>query len=182
MTTNAQYILNFFLSKGWTKNAVCGMLGNMQTESSINFGIYESLDSTSNTNGFGLVQWTPNTKYFDWANSNGYSGDHVNGEMNRILWEVANNEQWIATSSYPMSFQEFTQSTDTAYNLAMAFIANYERPANPNQPTRGDQATTWYNTLSGSGSGGGGTGGTGGTTDQTKQVIQLLLANTLNGW
>jgi hypothetical protein len=180
MTVNAQYILDFFTGQGWTKNAVCGMLGNMQSESGINFGIYESLDSSSSTNGFGLVQWTPNTKYFNWASSNGYGSDHVNGELQRILWEVANNEQWISTSTYPMTFQEFTQSTDTAYNLAMVFIKNYERPANPNQPIRGTQADYWYTNL---------TGGGGGIippppppNDDNANIVSMLLSDTLNGW
>ena len=180
MAVNAQYILDFFTSHGWTKNSVCGMLGNMQSESSINFGIYESLDSSSSTNGFGLVQWTPNTKYFDWASANGYGSDHVNGELQRILWEVANNEQWISTSTYPMTFQEFTQSTDTAYNLAMVFIKNYERPANPDQPIRGTQADYWYNNL---------TGGGGGIippppppNDVNAKIVSMLLSDTLNGW
>ena len=33
---NAQYIWNYLRNEGWTKNAVAGMLGNMQSESSIN--------------------------------------------------------------------------------------------------------------------------------------------------
>lgn len=179
MKVNAQYILDFFTGKGWTKNAICGMLGNMQSESSINFGIYEGLNSSSSTNGFGLVQWTPNTKYFDWASSNGYAGDHVNGELNRILWEVANHQQWISTSSYPMSFSEFTQSTDTPENLAQAFIHNYERPANPNQPQRSTQARYWFDNLTG---GGGGVIPTPTPSTNNQTLIHLLLSDALNGW
>lgn len=67
----------------------------------------------------------------------------------RILYEVENNIQWIATSTYNYSFKEFTQSTDTPYNLALAFLANYERPAEPNQPARGTQAEYWYEFLGG---------------------------------
>lgn len=67
----------------------------------------------------------------------------------RILYEVENNIQWIATSEYDFSFEEFTKSTDTPYNLAMAFIKNYERPEEPNQPQRGTQAEFWYEYLSG---------------------------------
>lgn len=189
MTTNAQFIANFFLGIGWTPQSISGMLGNMQSESTINFGIYESLDSSSSTNGFGLVQWTPNTNYFNWADANGYTNDHVNGELYRIKWEVANNQQWISTSSYSMSFQEFTQSTDTPSNLAMAWLYDYERPASLDQPARGTQATNWYNTLDWSGSGGsGGTGGTGGTTGGTTSttkvavLMHLLLSDSLNGW
>lgn len=36
MEINATYIWSYLQSKGWTKNAVAGMLGNMQSESAIN--------------------------------------------------------------------------------------------------------------------------------------------------
>lgn len=36
MKINATYIWNSLSQKGWSKNAVAGMLGNMQSESSIN--------------------------------------------------------------------------------------------------------------------------------------------------
>ena len=58
-------------------------------------------------------------------------------------------QQWITKSSYNYSFKEFSQSEDTPYNLALAFLANYERPANPNQPIRGTQAEFWYEFLGG---------------------------------
>lgn len=181
MAVNAQDILDFFLGQGWTKNSICGMLGNMQSESSINYGIYESLDSSSSTNGFGLVQWTPNTNYFNWANANGYANDHVNGEKHRILYELNNGLQWYSTSSYPMTFLQFSQSTDTPENLAYAWLYNYERPASLNQPARQTQARYWYDNLTGSSGGGGGGGGTPTTSDNTK-LIDLLLCGALNGW
>lgn len=73
----------------------------------------------------------------------------MDANIYRILYEVENNIQWIATSTYNYSFREFTQSTDTPYNLALAFLANYERPADPNQPARGTQAEYWYEYLGG---------------------------------
>lgn len=73
----------------------------------------------------------------------------MDNNISRILYEVENNIQWIATSTYNYSFYEFTQSTDTPYNLALAFLANYERPADPNQPARGMQAEYWYEYLGG---------------------------------
>ena len=36
MKVNATYIWNYLREQGWTLNAVAGMLGNMQSESSIN--------------------------------------------------------------------------------------------------------------------------------------------------
>lgn len=50
---------------------------------------------------------------------------------------------------YNYSFEDFTHSTDTPYNLGMAFLANYERPLDPNQPARGTQAQEWYEFLGG---------------------------------
>jgi hypothetical protein len=148
MTTNAQYILNYLLGKGWTKNAICGMLGNMQTESTINPAIWQGLDSSNTNGGFGLVQWTPSTKYTDWCSANGYSYTEMDSNLKRIEYEVANNIQWIDSQ---MSFLEFTKSNDTANNLAMKFISAYERPANPNQPDRGTQADYWFSHLTGTG-------------------------------
>ena len=73
----------------------------------------------------------------------------MDANLYRIIYEVENNIQWIATSIYNYSFYEFTQSNDTPYNLALAFLANYERPADPNQPARGTQAEYWYEYLGG---------------------------------
>jgi hypothetical protein len=148
MTVNAQYILDYLTGRGWTKNAVCGMLGNMQTESTINPGIWQGLNEGDMSGGYGLVQWTPASKYIDWANAQGYDYTAMDSELARILWEVENNQQWIDSA---MTFQEFTHSTDTPSSLAMKFIAAYERPADPTQPARGDQAEYWWNTLTGDG-------------------------------
>lgn len=152
MTVNAQYILTDLLSKGWTKNAICGMLGNMQTESTINPGIWQNLDEGNMNMGFGLVQWTPASKYTNWADSSGYQWGDIEGQLARLQYEIDNNIQWIATSQYPMSFAEFKVSTQSPEYLADVFITNYERPADPNQPIRGTQARHWYDTLDGEGS------------------------------
>lgn len=149
METNAEYIATFFLGNGWTLSAVAAMLGNMESESTINPGIYEDLDSTSTTNGFGLVQWTPNTKYKTWADANGFRGMYgeILGQMMRILYEVENGLQWIPTDDYPMTFTEFTKSDMPVEYLAQAFLYNYERPQNLNQPNRSTQAVYWYDYI-----------------------------------
>lgn len=146
MKVNAEYIFSYLINEGWTKNAICGMLGNMQTESTINSGIWQSLDFGNMSGGFGLVQWTPATKYFDWADLNELNYSEMDSNLLRLLYEVTNNIQWINPS---MTFYEFTQSEDTPYNLAMKFLQYYERPADPNQPKRGVQADYWYSFLEG---------------------------------
>lgn len=151
MEGNAEFICSVFLANGWSVNAIAAMLGNMESESGINPGIYENLDSASTTNGFGLVQWTPNTKYKTWANENGYGGNYgdIVGQVARIRYEVENNIQWISTDKYPLSFKEFTTSGKSPEYLAQAFLYNYERPASLDQPARSTQARKWYNFIQG---------------------------------
>jgi hypothetical protein len=136
---------------GWTLNACCGVLGNMQSESTISPCRWQNdtpYGTPTERQGYGLVQWTPYTKVLDWLAQNGFTIDNFGyGECARMNYEVATNTQWIATSAYPESFKEFTQSKGNPYDLAIEFLANYERPADPNQPIRGTQAEQWYQYL-----------------------------------
>lgn len=187
MKVNAQYIMNYLLPLGWTKNAISGMLGNMQTESTINPGIWESLDEGNMSRGFGLVQWTPASKYTNWADLNGLAWGDMDSNLLRILYEVEENIQWIHPS---MTFYQFTQSTDTPYNLGLMFLQYYERPADPDQPNRGTQAEYWFNTLDGGGVVDppdepdviGGQLPPPSGTNTSKQLITMLLTDAVNGW
>ena len=148
MKVNAQYILDYLRDRKWTKNAVCGMLGNMQTESTINPGIWQSLKEDNLSGGFGLVQWTPASKYIDWANTQGLEVANMDSQLQRILYELEYGKQYYATNAYKLSFSAFSQSTESAYDLGCAFLHNYERPKNSFQDTtRGGQATYWYENL-----------------------------------
>lgn len=156
MTGNAQIILDTMTSiYGWTKESVCGMLGNMQVESTINSGIYQSLNTTNPDLGFGLVQWTPKAKYISWAQGLGFNSydefGRIAPQTQRLNYEVENSLQWIATYQYPISFREFTQSQLSPNLLADVFIKNYERPRDQDQPIRGQYAMYWYENLEGGG-------------------------------
>lgn len=146
METNARYIYNYLGSRGWSVNAVAGMLGNMQTESSINPGIWEGLNAGVGP-GYGLVQWTPYTKYTEWCGERGLDPSHMDSALQRIEYELENGLQYYPTESYPETFEQFKTSTKTPYYLGLAFLANYERPADPTQPARGIQAKSWYTFL-----------------------------------
>ncbi len=154
MTVNAEYIMSYFLSKGWSNEAISGMLGNMQTESTINAGIWQNLDEGNLSLGVGLVQWTPATKLTEWASSVGLDFSQIDTQLKRIEYEVANGIQWGAVAEYPMSFTEFIVSRETPEYLAQVFLKNYEKPSNQNQPNRSTQARYWFDTLSGESSGG----------------------------
>lgn len=148
METNARYIYNYLGSRGWSVNSIAGMLGNMQTESSINPGIWESLNAGGGP-GYGLVQWTPYTKYTDWCANKGIDPSHMDSALQRIEYELETGIQYYPTTNYPETFAQFKTSTKSPYYLGMAFLANYERPQNPTQPARGVQAEAWYEFLTG---------------------------------
>ena len=148
MKINAEYIAWYLMGKGWTLNAIAGMLGNMETESTINPGIWQNF-AVNVGPAFGLVQWDPYTKYTNWCDANGLDPAAMDSALKRIEWELENHEQYYATSAYPETFAEFKVSTKDPYYLGMAFLANYERPKDPDQSQRGTQAEYWYTYLSG---------------------------------
>lgn len=138
---------------GWTLNACCGALGNIESESGINPNMWEGLDKNYHpvqTEGYGLVQWTPYTNITNWIAAKGKTGQYQEyGDLQceKLSEEVKDGSQWIPVASYPMSFEEFTKSTQSPEYLADVFLRNYERPANINQPIRGTQAKAWYDFL-----------------------------------
>jgi len=151
MQTNALYIRNY-LGSSWTINAISALCGNMESESTINPGIWESLNEGNLSGGFGLVQWTPASKYLDWAAARGLTPGAMPSNLKRLGYEVEQNIQWGNDSRGnppPFTFLEFTQSILSPYDLAIYFLRHYERPAVYDQPNRGTQAETWYNFLMG---------------------------------
>lgn len=159
MEVNATYIYSYLLDKGWTVNAIAGLLGNMQHESALNPGRWEGNDVGSGP-GYGLVQWTPFSKYTNWCSEQGYSDpSEMDNNLARIIWEIENHVQYYATDDYPESFLQFTLSEQTPYYLACAFAFNYERswvalygtPAEKEalRQKRGGSANDWYEYLTG---------------------------------
>lgn len=125
---NAQLVANHFIATGWTPNAIAALCGNMRHESSINPNIWEFGYNHSWDRGYGLVQWTPASKYINWAQGQGLEWEAGDSQLARIDYEQKEGIQWIQTSSYPLSFNEFTKSTDDVRYLTRAFTWNYERP------------------------------------------------------
>lgn len=130
---NAQIVANFLIKLGREKNAICGLLGNMSHESSINPNMYEYGYSWGSNRGFGLVQWTPRTKLSNWCSSKGLDFRKGESQLQRIEFEVNNEIQWLKTREYNFSFKEFSKNTPRldVNKLTHAFQKNYERPANP---------------------------------------------------
>ena len=154
LTVNARYIERCLDGFGWSRQSIAAILGNMEVESTLNPGIWQNHNIGNNSGGYGLVQWTPATKYFEWCTKNNYLPYTMDAALLRIIYELNNNLQWIATNSYNFSFEEFSKSNKSAGELARAFMLNYERPADQsetNQAYRSAMANRWYKWLSGEG-------------------------------
>ena len=149
MQNNAQIIFNTLLTKGWTENAIAGVLGNMQKESTINPGIWQNLNPNPSL-GWGLVQWTPSTNFTDWAAANGYANDSGDAQLIWIDTVTTSVGQWIPTAQYTETFGEFKVSTQTPEYLADCFLKNFERPAEIDQPDRQRYARYWFDWWDGS--------------------------------
>lgn len=166
--TNVRYITAYLRGKGWTDNAIAGVLGNMQSESGINPGAYYGYVEYSAVS-FGVVQWDPTSKYRKWHDAN-YPNEiyeHLGCQLERLLYELENRIQFYSTSEFPMSFKTFSTSKEGPGYLAKAFVRNYERPASilydPDKETlaeheekkaktynqRAKQAENWYAYITG---------------------------------
>ena len=176
MKPNAQYICQYLSAHGWTLNAIAGILGNIQVESKMSpcawqgtiEGSIIKADGTHELNmeilsgrspGYGLVQWTPYSKYISWCIDNKLDYWDIDSQLQRICWEVENSEQWQVRESkgYNITFKDFISSNRDAYWLAGAFAFCYERPGSSTSTVeqqnnlkieRGTNADFWYEYLS----------------------------------
>lgn len=150
MEHNAMLIYDIFTEYGWSDNAICGMLGNMQRESTINPGLWQSLiEGSGGGGGYGLVQWTPWTNFTDWADEMGYEWDDGYAQCEWIEDETVATGQWIPTSQYPMKFSEFRVSTKSPEYLASVFLKNFERAGVSAEDERRTNARYWFDYIGG---------------------------------
>ena len=127
---NAMMVANHLHQTGWHAKSIAAVCGNMRHESSINPQMYEYGYDWSADRGYGLVQWTPRSKYWDWAMARAMDPTHGDSQLARIDYEIANNIQWITVAPYNMSFNEFKVNSQnwSVDHLTEAFCWSYERP------------------------------------------------------
>lgn len=145
MQNNALIIRDYLVDKGWSMNAIAGMLGNMESESTINPGIWQGLiEGTGGGGGFGLVQFTPYTNFTNWADSNGYEWADGNAQLKWIDEVTSSFGQWIPTDNYNFSFETFKTSSESPEYLASSFLKNFERAGVEVEEERRTQGRKWY--------------------------------------
>lgn len=165
---NAVMIYGVLASRGWTLEAVSGMLGNVEAESGYNPWRWEGDNvlnqgnpriSFSTTNGYGLCQWTPPGKYI--YSASGYSGygpnysdargsDYDGNAQMLFLDENADYFKNPAHPEYWIPYNDYKHASISDYSidfLAHAWFYNFERGTW--NPVRVTAAEYWYTTLGG---------------------------------
>lgn len=117
----------------WTSlESICALLGNMQQESTVNPGLWENRKQGNRQGGFGLVQWTPASKYLDWCTKQNLTPSYMDSNLMRLQYEMDNDLQWIPLRLYEnISFREFAGNTEewSLETLTRCFMRCYERPS-----------------------------------------------------
>ena len=168
-------------------NAVAGMLGNMEVESTINPGIWFDCNEAAAV-AYGIVQWDPPSKYFTWCNARALPYHEMDSNLKRIIWEFANGEQYYSTAEFPVSASQFKTSTESAGYLAKTFVRNYERNYDVLYGTEAEKQACynaraalgekWYTFLSGLDMGGSGGGGGSPVSKRRGLPLWLLVSAT----
>lgn len=149
---NVAIIANYFRSMGWTDNAIAAMCGNIQVESYINPGQFEHGKNFSPNYGFGLVQWTPLTKFSNWAGNDWRT--NYDKQLARIQYELEQDTlspdslQWFRRHGYTETFKQFSESTQSVEYLTMCFQYCYEN-GTPFPEVRIPNAIRWYEYITG---------------------------------
>ena len=166
--SNAVMIYNLLSSFGYSFNPICAILGNIGYESGYNPWRWQSdvvlwdnqynLIDNQTGHAYGLLQFDPAGQYIHNADAQqavGYAPNFANrtgGQndgtaqlyyMNYIAGQYGYG--YFPTASYPLSFSEFKQSTQSVAYLTDAWLYNYERGTD--NPLRKQYSAYWEQNL-----------------------------------
>ena len=128
-----QNVCKALLNSGFSKNAVIGIMINMNRESSFKTTAVEhtsgyTIDTIYNAPeskaaGFGLVQWSygRRIKMINYAKSKGLSPTSLQAQLEYLNYEIQN--------SYPTT-RKYLFGNYSAYDIALNFCLDFERPGN----------------------------------------------------
>lgn len=168
-TGNAKEIYNYLSARGWKLNAIAGLLSNMYSESGMNPWRWQNdqVGSTSGSPwynvGYGLLQFTEAGTYINLEaakNNSNYgpnfsdkTGKSTDGIAQLYVIDTDARHGYVPTSKYNLTLSQYKTSTLSAYDLAIAWLLNYQRSGDQYEPSeqreRGTQANYFYKLLSG---------------------------------
>lgn len=144
-TNNATEFYNYFINKGVSLEAICGMLGNVTRESTLNPAI-------TGTGGGGLIGWTPVSVIKNWCKTYGYNWYDGAAQCERIWCEGTNTKgaggTWLPTPQYSYTWNEFIKLNDVA-EACKAYLYERERAGVEALSERLTYASGWYDFFKG---------------------------------
>lgn len=149
---NCTEIYGILKLKGWTHNAICACLGNINHEGQYNPWRWEADNvptydqwydewKDSYSHGYGMWGFTPSSKYIlsDYARATyGYRPNFLDQEGNatdgraQTYFMDSGLSGWIERERFNyMTFDEYKVSNESLYYLTRVFLYCFENPANP---------------------------------------------------
>lgn len=115
-----------FTKLGWTPEAACGGIGNLQYESGGHFNVHAQ--EASGGGGYGLPQFTGNTlnQAKQISSQQHFNFDSVEGQCQTLVYSIEHSGQWISNDS--VSYDQFKKMNDVE-KATVAFENDYERPS-----------------------------------------------------
>jgi len=141
-------IYTFFKGKGWSKNAICGLIGNMDVESSLDPKYYRSDIEKKDVNfgRYGLIQYKPFAELKEWAGYNGLDYKTVNAQCLRIEYDYLAN-MYYRVKNCKLTFGQYIKSNKSPEELAECLMYNYVRPTSPRLDFVRAKARDWCKYL-----------------------------------
>lgn len=163
---NGMMIYYQMRAAGWTTQAISAVVGNICSEGGLNPWRWQSdiivgpEDFWERTHGYGLAGFTPAGKYIEDTDAQGYPGyapNYLNhpGQPTdgaaQIQFIMENPQYYQTHAAYPLTFQEFSQSTESPSYLSDTWLYNFEQPSRPEdtQQYRRDCSEYFYEIFSG---------------------------------
>ena len=166
---NCLEIYGILYSLGWTLEAVCGVLGNMESESGYNpwrwqyrngnddpLPVNDPYIYVSSGKAYGLCQWDPASKYISngvglagyGPNYSNQAGSTFDGHAQMIFMD-SYSAQWQdhPSSAWPETFAEYKQLTASVAYCTESWFHNYEIGTWDNN--RIPAAEHWYQEFGG---------------------------------
>ncbi|MBQ1446175.1 MAG: RluA family pseudouridine synthase [Solobacterium sp.] len=131
-STIEYYLVN---NMGMNHAAACGVLANIQRESSYNPGAY-------NPSGYyGICQWGGGRydRLYSWCGENGLSGDSLSGQLGYLGYELSGSYRRVLDQLLAVE-----NSADGAWQSAYIFAMQFEVSGEYNANAAGDLARSMY--------------------------------------
>lgn len=138
---NASYIYSYLKARGWSRNAILGLICNTTWESYNNPAFTE----VGGYGGFGIVQWTPSGEYTTWARQHGFPcgrdcsdpEKYLVGQLEKLMDEYRKGQQFMwGRNSHVYrnrfdgtTWETYIHTTNSVAWATEAWMACYERPS-----------------------------------------------------